>query len=103
MTLACLWQSADDPNDVFFLLDVEDVDRANAFMARPESQEIVVKSGVIDGEFHYLEAVPTGGYHRLRQPVKSTSVDVWIQSVDAVGGTSNASVFVRQFSMEGTI
>ena len=48
-------------NDVFFLLDVEDVDRANAFMARPESQEIGAKSGVIDGEFHYLETVPTGG------------------------------------------
>ena len=56
LTLACLWQSADDPNNVFFLLDVEDVDRANAFMARPESQEIGVKSGVIDGEFYYLEA-----------------------------------------------
>ena len=27
--------------------------------ARPESQEIGVKSGVIDGEFHYL--VPMGG------------------------------------------
>jgi hypothetical protein len=61
VTLARLWQSADDPNDVFFLLDIEDVDRANAFMARPESREIGVRSGVIDGEFHYLEAVPTGG------------------------------------------
>ena len=61
VTLAALWQTADDPNDVFFLLDVENVDRANAFMARPESQEIGIKSGVIDGEFHYLEAVPMGG------------------------------------------
>ena len=58
VTLACLWQTLDDPNDVFFLLDVEDVDRANAFMARPESKEIGVKSGVIDGEFHYLKAAP---------------------------------------------
>ena len=58
VTLAQLWQSADDPNDVFFLLDIEDVERANAFMARPESQEIGEKSGVIDGEIHYLEAVP---------------------------------------------
>jgi hypothetical protein len=61
VTFASLWQSLDDPKDVFFLLDIEDVDRANAFMARPESQEIGVRSGVIDGEFHYLEAVPTGG------------------------------------------
>ena len=60
LTLAALWQTSDDPNNVFFLLGVKDVDRANAFMARPESQEIGVKSGVIDGEFHYLEAVPIG-------------------------------------------
>ena len=61
VTLASLWQTADDPNDVFFLLDVEDVDRANSFMARPESQDIGSKSGVIDGEFHYLEAVSASG------------------------------------------
>jgi hypothetical protein len=61
VTLVNIWQKADDPNDVFFLLDVENVDRANAFMARPESQEIGVKSGVIDGEFHYIEAVHKGG------------------------------------------
>ena len=60
VTLARLWQTADDPNNVFFLLDIEDADRANAFMARPESQEIGVISGVIDGEFHYLEEVPPG-------------------------------------------
>jgi len=60
VTLAAVWQTADDPNVVFFLLDVEDVDRANAFMARPESQEIGIKSGVIDGEVHYLKAVAAG-------------------------------------------
>lgn len=58
VTLRSLWQSADDPNNVFFLLDVADVDQANAFMARPESRELGVKSGVIDGEFHYVEPVP---------------------------------------------
>ena len=43
------------------VLDIADVDRANAFMARPESQEMGVKSGVIDGEFHYIESVPIDG------------------------------------------
>jgi hypothetical protein len=61
LTLASLWQAADDPNNVFFLLNVEDVERADAFMARPESRKIGVKSGVIDGEFHYLKAVPPAG------------------------------------------
>ena len=57
LQLVSLWQSMNDPNDVVFLFDVEDVDRANAFMARPESQEIGEKSGVIDGEFHYIKPV----------------------------------------------
>lgn len=57
VTLDRVWQSMDDPNNVFFILNVEDVDRANAFMARPESAEVGEKSGVIDGEFYYLEPV----------------------------------------------
>jgi hypothetical protein len=61
VTLRSLWQTVDDPNNVFFVLDIADVDQANAFMARPESQEMGVKSGVIDGEFHYLESIPIDG------------------------------------------
>lgn len=57
VTLDRVWQSMDDPNNVFFILNVEDVDRANAFMARPESAEVGEKSGVIDGEYYYLEPV----------------------------------------------
>jgi len=57
LKLVSLWQSMDNPNEVFFLLDVADVDRANAFMARPESREIGEKSGVIDGEFYYIKPV----------------------------------------------
>ena len=57
LELVNLWQSIDDPNEVFFLLEVADVDRANAFMARPESREIGEKSGVIDGEFYFLKPV----------------------------------------------
>ncbi len=38
LELVSLWQSMDDSNDVFFLLDVANVDRAHAFRARLESQ-----------------------------------------------------------------
>lgn len=58
VTLAMLWRTADDPKDVYFLLNVETVEQANAFMARPESQEVGERSGVIDGEFRYLEPLP---------------------------------------------
>ena len=57
LKLVSLWQSKDDPNNVFFLFDVEDVAQADAFMARPESQEIGRRSGVIDGEYHYIQPV----------------------------------------------
>ena len=55
LRLVALWQSADDPNDAFFLLDVEDRARAEAFMARPESAEIGEASGVLDGEVFFLD------------------------------------------------
>ena len=61
LTLVALWQALEDPNTAFFILDVEDIDRANAFLARPESQEIGIKSGVLDGEFHYVESVAPMG------------------------------------------
>ena len=57
VTLDRVWQAHDDPNNVFFILNVEDVERADAFMARPESAEVGEKSGVIDGEFYYLTPV----------------------------------------------
>lgn len=54
VTLAKLWQSADDPNTVYFLLNVASIARTNAFMERPESQQMGVDSGVIDGDVVYL-------------------------------------------------
>lgn len=54
ITLAHIWQSADDPQEVFFVLNIEDRSRADAFMARPESVRIGELSGVLDGEVHYL-------------------------------------------------
>lgn len=60
VSLASMWQATDDPNNVFFLLDIESVEKTEAFMATPESHELGEKSGVLDGEAYYLNAVPTG-------------------------------------------
>ena len=59
VSLARMWQASDDPNNVFFLLDIESVEMTEAFMATPESHELGEKSGVLDGEAYYLNAVPT--------------------------------------------
>ena len=53
-----VWRSLDAADEVFFLLDVEDRERAEAFMASPESAAVGVEAGVIDGEVHFLDAFP---------------------------------------------
>ena len=52
-----LWRSTEDPNEVFFLLSVSDMDRARAFTADPASAETGQRAGVLEGELHYVEEV----------------------------------------------
>ena len=54
LTLEAIWQDADDANNVFFLMRVEDRGRAEAFMAAPESARAGEVSGVIDGEASFV-------------------------------------------------
>ena len=56
--LVHLWRSLDDPNEVFFLLSVSDMDKAKAFTADPKSAETGQRAGVIEGGLHYVEEVP---------------------------------------------
>ena len=55
LKLENLWRSIDDPNEVFFILSVESVEKAHEFVSLPESAETGVRSGVIDGEFWIVE------------------------------------------------
>ena len=56
MRLLRMWRSDDDPNDVFFLMHVEDRAAAEAFMQTPESAAVGEQAGVIDGEYHFVNA-----------------------------------------------
>lgn len=58
LTVLHVWRSLDAADEVFFLLDVEDRARAEAFMASPESAAVGVEAGVIDGEVHFLDTFP---------------------------------------------
>lgn len=60
LTLAKMWRGLDDPNLVFFVLEVADKDKALRFVNDPESAKVGQAAGVIDGEFHFVEEV--GGY-----------------------------------------
>lgn len=58
LRLLNLWRAADDPNDVFFVFEVQDVDTAEAYVRSPASQRVGERAGVIDGEIRYLESAP---------------------------------------------
>ena len=58
LTVLHVWRSVDAPDQVYFLLDVEDRERAEAYMASPEAAAVGVEAGALDGEVHFLEAFP---------------------------------------------
>jgi hypothetical protein len=53
-----LWRDVEEPNNIFFLFEVADIDMARKFISQPEAAEAGRVSGVLDGEYHFLESVP---------------------------------------------
>jgi len=41
-----IYRSADDPNDLFILNEVEDLDKARAYAADPQTRALLEKAGV---------------------------------------------------------
>lgn len=56
ISLAHMWRCTEDPNNVFFVLNIGDLEKANEFLTSPESAESGEASGVLDGEFYYVES-----------------------------------------------
>ena len=56
LRLMNLWRDVAEPNNVFFLFEVMDTGKAQAFITAPEAAETGKKSGVLDGEYHFLES-----------------------------------------------
>jgi hypothetical protein len=48
LRLEHLWRSIDDPNEVFMLFQVDDLDKARGFVASPQVPGARQASGVID-------------------------------------------------------
>ncbi len=55
-----LWRDMDEPNNVFLLFEVADIDKARAFITNPAAAESGRLSGVVDGECHFLESSTDG-------------------------------------------
>lgn len=60
LRLVHLWRDVDEPNNVFFLFEVDDEKKARAFLNDPAAAEAGRASGVLDGEYHFL-GNDTGG------------------------------------------
>ncbi len=58
LTLLHRWRDVDEPRDVYFLFEVASRERALAFVEDPESASTGEIAGVIEGELHFVEAVP---------------------------------------------
>ncbi|MBD3217534.1 MAG: hypothetical protein GF310_04600 [candidate division Zixibacteria bacterium] len=58
LKLVNLWQTAEDPNNFFFVLEVHDIDKAKYFISAPESAEAGEKAGVLDGEYYFVKSAP---------------------------------------------
>ena len=57
LKLVHLWRALEDQSDVFFLFEVNDIEKAKAFITAPEAAETGQSSGVLDGEYHFVESV----------------------------------------------
>jgi CRISPR/Cas system CSM-associated protein Csm4 (group 5 of RAMP superfamily) len=55
LKLEHVWRSMEDPNNVFFVFQVLDINLARAFIQTPDAEEAGKASGVIDGEYHFVE------------------------------------------------
>ena len=60
LRLTNLWRDVEEPNNVFFLFEVADTDKARAFISSPAAAETGRTSGVLDGECHFLESSTDG-------------------------------------------
>jgi hypothetical protein len=59
LRLVNLWRGLDDADNVFFVFEVANLEMAQAFIGNPEAAKAGEASGVIDGEYHFVEDAGT--------------------------------------------
>jgi hypothetical protein len=55
LLLLKIWRALDDPNNVFFLFEVASIEKAREFISNPEAAKAGESSGVLDGNYHFVE------------------------------------------------
>jgi hypothetical protein len=59
-----MWRCVEESNNVFFMFEVADIEKARAFINDPTAAEAGKAAGVVDGECHFAESV--AGYWRAK-------------------------------------
>jgi len=54
--LLSLGRSLEEANNMFFVFRVDDLDKARAFIEASDAADARKESGVLDGEFHFVES-----------------------------------------------
>lgn len=57
LTLLQMWQEHGNTKRVFFLFEVNDLDKARAFIDNPRARAQADSSGVRDGAYYFVETV----------------------------------------------
>jgi hypothetical protein len=55
LKLESLWRGLEDPNQVFFVFAVADLERAKAFITAPEAARAGRDSGVLEGDYWFVK------------------------------------------------
>jgi hypothetical protein len=58
LSLLHLWRDLEDSSNVFFVFEVASIQKARAFISAPEAAEAAKTSGVLEGEYHFVEDTP---------------------------------------------
>lgn len=67
--LRLVWLGVEEGNNVFFLFEVAGMDKARKFIGDPDAGKAAEASGVIDGEYHFVE--DAGGYGGRRKTTEN--------------------------------
>jgi hypothetical protein len=54
------WLAVEPPNNVFFMFEIASMEKAQRFISNPDAARAADASGVLDGEYHFVE--DAGGY-----------------------------------------
>jgi len=61
LTLRQIARGVEDPDNVYFAFEVASIERAKAFISAPDAAGAAKQSGVLEGEYRFVELVGSYG------------------------------------------